>query len=164
MGLLLRLLIWERIFQSIGVLFHLLHPLTLDDCLWQYITDRGSRDCSFKGSSFCSFRRLYESYLMWFSSICILLYVLFKVHKHGFNFMIIWPYSQCVMTFILNDTFLSFFSWNVDKVTSLITYANLKKNYSQWNDNREEPTSLNALSIRPVMVVLKKIKRDHKSR
>ena len=30
-------------FLSIGVLFHILHPLILDGCLWQYVTKRGSR-------------------------------------------------------------------------------------------------------------------------
>ena len=44
-------------------------------------------------------------------------------------------------------SFFFSFNWNVDKVTSLITYAYLKKNYSHWNDNWEEPTSSNALSI-----------------
>ena len=136
MALLLRLLRWEQIFQSTAVLFHLHHRLTLDDCLWQYITDRGSRDCSVGALGLiCSFHTLYESFFMWFSSICILLYVLFKVHKHGFNFMIIWPYSQCVMTFILNDHLLSFFfsfNWNVDMhiwrkttIIEMITERNL---------------------------------------
>ena len=45
--------------------FHLLHPLTLDDCLWQYITDRGSRDSSVGALGLiCSSHRLYESFLM----------------------------------------------------------------------------------------------------
>ena len=35
-------------------------PLTLDDCLWQYIADRGSRDCSVGALGLiCSFHRLY---------------------------------------------------------------------------------------------------------
>ena len=52
-------------FSEYTVLFHLRHPLTLDDCLWQYITDRGSRDCSVGALGLiCSFHRLYESFLM----------------------------------------------------------------------------------------------------
>ena len=43
MRLSLRLLLWERILLSIGVLFHLLHPLILDGYLWQCVTKRGSR-------------------------------------------------------------------------------------------------------------------------
>ena len=66
------------------------------------------------------------------------------------------------MTFILNDPFLSFFSfnWNVDKVTSLITYAYFKKNHSHSNDNRKEPTSSNALSISSAMTVPKKKEKE----
>ena len=73
------------------MLFHLRHPLTLDDCLWQYITDRGSRDCSVGALGLiCSFHRLHEIFFnVILMHVSILLYVLFKVHKHGFNFMII---------------------------------------------------------------------------
>lgn len=53
-------------------------------------------------------------------------------------------------------SFFFSFNWNVDKVTSLITYAYLKKNYNHWNDNRKEPTSLDALTISYAMVIPKK--------
>ena len=43
MRLSLRLLLWEWILLSIGVLFHLLHPLILDGYLWQCVTKRRSR-------------------------------------------------------------------------------------------------------------------------
>ena len=61
---------------------------------------------------------------------------------------------------ILNIPFSFFFSfnWNVDKVTSLITYEYFKTNYSRSNDNIKEPTSSNALSISSTMAIPKKEK------
>ena len=53
-------------------------------------------------------------------------------------------------------SFFFSFTWNLDKVTSLITYEYFKTNYSRSNDNIKEPTSSNALSISSAMAIPKK--------